>query len=92
MVNCSNRNCNYNFPPDYFIVHSEYEKRKQKQKQKQINEYELYEKILDGLMKMELFCITCCVKQTKIICTNSNIQIKDYSVGYTHKPTLENNL
>jgi len=88
MINCSNRNCNYNFPPDYFTVHSEYKKLQQKQKQKK--EYELYEKILDGLIKMELFCITCCVKQTNIICSNSNIQIKDYSVGYIHKPSLEN--
>ena len=87
MMNCSNRNCNYNFPPDYFIVHSEYEKRKQKQQKK---EYELYEKILDGLIKMELFCITCCIKQTNIICSNSNIQIKDYSVGYIHNYHLEN--
>ena len=80
MLTCSNRNCNYNMAPDYFIVHSKYEKLKQKQ----INKYELYDKIFDGLIKMELFCITCCVKQTNIICRNSNIQIKDYSVGYTH--------
>lgn len=86
MVNCSNRNCNYNMAPDYFIVHSAYEKIKQKRKQ--INEYDIYDKIVDGLIKMELFCITCCVNQTNIICSNSKIQIKDYSVGYTHK--LEN--
>ena len=84
MVNCLNRNCNYNMPPDYFVIHSAYEK----QKQKKINEYDIYDKIVDGLIKMELFCITCCIKQTNIICNNSNIQIKDYSVGYIHK--LEN--
>ena len=71
-------------PPDYFVIHSAYEK----QKQKKINEYDIYDKIVDGLIKMELFCITCCIKQTNIICNNSNIQIKDYSVGYIHK--LEN--
>ena len=86
MVNCANRNCNYNIPPDYFSIHYAYEKIKQKRTQ--IKEYELYDKIVDGLIKMELFCITCCVKQTNIICCNSNIQIKDYSVGYIHK--LEN--
>ena len=86
MVNCSNRNCNYNMPPDYFDVHFKYEKLKLIKKQ--INEYDIYDKIVDGLIKMELFCITCCVKQTNIICSNSNIQIKDYSVGYIHK--LEN--
>jgi len=86
MVNCSNRNCNYNMPPDYFVIHSKYEKLKLIKKQ--INEYDIYDKIVDGLIKMELFCITCCVKQTNIICSNSNIQIKDYSVGYIHK--LEN--
>ena len=85
MVNCANRNCNYNMPPDYFSIHFSYEKLKKKQTQ--INEYELYDKIVDGLIKMELFCITCCIKQTNIICSNSNIQIKDYSIGYTtHKP------
>jgi hypothetical protein len=68
--------------PDYFIVHSEYEKLQQKQKQ--INEYEIYEKILDGLIKTELFCISCCINQTNIICNNSNIPVKNYSVGYTH--------
>jgi len=83
-MKCSNRNCNYNMPPDYFVIHSKYEKLIKKQ----INEYDIYEKILDGLIKMELFCITCCVNQTNIICSNSNIQIKDYSVGYVHK--LEN--
>jgi len=85
MVNCSNRNCNYNMPPDYFVIHYAYEKLKLIKTQ--INEYD---KIVDGLIKMELFCITCCVKQTNIICSNSNIQIKDYSVGYIHK--LENTL
>jgi hypothetical protein len=76
--------------PDYFRVHSNYaeleqnRKQERNQKQKQINQYELYEKILDGLIKMELFCISCCVNQTNIICSNSKIQIKDYSVGYTH--------
>ena len=84
MVNCSNRNCNYNMPPDYFVIHSKYEKLK-----KQINEYDIYDKIVDGLIKMELFCITCCIKQTNIICNNSNIQIKDYSVGYIHNHNLE---
>ena len=68
MVNCSNRNCNYNIPPDYFIVHW------------------AYEKILDSLIKTELFCITCCIKQSTIICSNFNIPTKDYSIGYTHKP------
>ena len=86
MVNCSNRNCNYNMPPDYFVIQSKYEKLKLIKKQ--INEYDIYDKIVDGLIKMELFCITCCIKQTNIICSNSNIQIKDYSVGYIHK--LEN--
>jgi len=90
MVNCANRNCDCNMSPDYFRVHSNYEeleqnrKQERNQKQKQINQYELYEKILDGLIKMELFCISCCVNQTNIICSNSKIQIKDYSVGYTH--------
>ena len=79
MVNCANRNCNYNMPPDYFSIHFAYEKLKKK------HEYELYDKIVDGLIKMELFCITCCIKQTNIICSNSNIQIKDYSIGYVHK-------
>lgn len=82
MLTCSNRNCNINMQPDYFIVHSEYEKLQQKQKQ--INEYEIYEKILDGLIKTELFCISCCINQTNIICNNSNIPVKNYSVGYTH--------
>ena len=86
MVNCSNRNCNYNMAPDYFVIHSKYEKLKLIKKQ--INEYDIYDKIVDSLIKMELFCITCCIKQTNIICSNSNIQIKDYSVGYIHK--LEN--
>ena len=80
MVNCSNRNCNYNMPPDYFVIHSKYEKLIQKQ----INDDDIYNKILDGLIKMELFCITCCVKQTNIICSKSNIPIKNSSVGYTH--------
>ena len=84
MVNCSNRNCNYNMPPDYFDTHFKYEKLTKKQ----INKYDIYDKIVDGLIKMELFCITCCIKQSNIICSNSNIQIKDYSVGYIHK--LEN--
>jgi hypothetical protein len=75
-------------PPDYFINHYAYEKIRQKQTQ--IKEYELYDKIVDGLVKMELFCITCCIKQTNIICSNSNIQIKDYSIGYVHKNTLKN--
>ena len=83
MVNCSNRNCNIDMPPDYFVIHFKYELIKKK-----INEYDIYDKIVDGLIKMELFCITCCVKQTIIICSNSNIKIKDYSVGYIHK--LEN--
>lgn len=26
MVNCSTRNCNCNMPPDYFVIHSNYEK------------------------------------------------------------------
>jgi hypothetical protein len=69
MLNCSNRNCNINMQPDYFIVHSK---------------YEIYEKILNGLMKTELFCITCCVNQTNNICSNSNIPIKNYFVGYIH--------
>jgi hypothetical protein len=66
--------------PDYFIVHSKYEKLKQKQ----INEYEKYEKILDSLIKTELFCISCCVEQTNTISINSKIPIKDYSIGYIH--------
>ena len=82
MINCSNRNCNYNIPPDYFDIHFKYENLKKKQTN------DIYDKILDGLIHMELFCITCCVKQTNIICSNSNIQIKDYSIGYIHK--LEN--
>lgn len=84
MVNCSNRNCDYNMPPDYFVIHSKYEKLKKNK----INDYDVYDKIVDSLIKMELFCITCCINQTNIICSNSNIQIKDYSVGYIHK--LEN--
>jgi hypothetical protein len=86
MVNCSNRNCNYNFPPDYFIVYSKWKKRCQKEvnEVKEVNNYEEYEKILDGLIKIELFCITCCINQTIIICNNSNIPIKKY-LGYIHK-------
>ena len=84
MVNCSNRNCNYNMPPDYFTVHWAYEKIKLHRNQ--INEYDKYEKILDSLIKTELFCITCCIKQSTIICSNFNIPKKDYSIGYTHKP------
>ena len=83
MVNCSNRNCNYNMPPDYFRVHSAYEKLQSKQ----INDYDKYEKILDSLIKTELFCITCCITQTTIICSNCNIPKKNYSIGYTHKPS-----
>lgn len=30
---------------------------------KQINKYEFYEKILNGLIKTELFCIRCCIKK-----------------------------
>jgi hypothetical protein len=71
-------------PPDYFVIHSKYEKLKKNK----INDYDVYDKIVDSLIKMELFCITCCINQTNIICSNSNIQIKDYSVGYIHK--LEN--
>jgi hypothetical protein len=85
MVNCSNRNCNYNIPPDYFINHYAYEKIKLYSKQINENEYK-YEKILDSLIKTELCCITCCVKQTTIICNNFNIPKKNYSIGYTHKP------
>ena len=80
MVNCSNRNCNYDIPPDYFIVHYAYEKIKFKN-----SECDKYEKILDSLIKTELFCITCCVKQSDIICSNCIIPQKNYSVGYTHK-------
>jgi hypothetical protein len=68
-------------PPDYFVIHSKYEKLIKKK----INDYDIYDKIVDGLINMEIFCITCCIKQTNIICINSNIQIKDYSVGYIHK-------
>jgi hypothetical protein len=81
MEKCSNRNCDYYFPKDYFITHLKYEKLYPKQK----NEYEKYEKILDSLIKTELFCISCCIKQTRIICNNFNITINNYSVGYTHK-------
>ena len=81
-MNCANRNCNINLPPDYFIVHSAYEKLKPIQ----INEYDKYEKILDSLIKTELFCITCCINQSTIICGNCIIPIKNYSIGYTHKP------
>jgi len=81
MENCSNRYCNYYFPKDYFITYSKYEEIRPKQ----INEYEKYEKILDGLMKTELFCLSCSIKQTDIICNNFNIPKKNYSVGYTHK-------
>ena len=72
--------------PDYFIVHSAYEKLKTypKKKEYERNEYEKYEKIFDAFITTELFCITCCVKHTEIICSNSNIPIKNYSVGYTH--------
>jgi hypothetical protein len=77
MVNCSNRNCNKNMPPDYFIVHWAYEKTKLHQN------HDTYEKILDSLIKTELFCITCCIKQSTIICSNFNIPKKDYSIGYT---------
>lgn len=80
MLNCSNRNCNINMQPDYFIVHSKYETLYPKK----INEYEIYEKILNSLIKTELFCITCCVNQTNNICSNSNIPIKNYFVGYIH--------
>jgi hypothetical protein len=83
MVNCSNRNCNYNIPPDYFINHYAYEKIKLSPKQ--INDYDKYEKILDSLIKTELFCITCCIKQTTIICSNCYIPKKNYSIGYIHK-------
>ena len=84
MVNCSNRNCNYNIPPDYFNVHYTYEKMKFKNYD--YDKYDNYEKILDSLIKTELFCITCCIKQTIIICNNFNIPINNYSIGYTHKP------
>ena len=80
-MNCSNRNCNINLTPDYFTVHWAYEKLRPKQ----INDDEKYEKILDSLIKTELFCITCCIKQTDIICSNFNIPKKDYSIGYTHR-------
>jgi hypothetical protein len=83
MVNCSNRNCNYNIPTDYFINHYAYEKIQLYQNQ--INEYDKYEKILDSLIKRELFCITCCVKQCDIICSKCIIPKKNYSVGYIHK-------
>ena len=83
MKNCSNRNCNYNIPPDYFIVHWAYEKIKFRN---HINEYDKYEKILDSLIKTELFCITCCIKQSTIICSNCNIPKNNYSIGYIHIP------
>ena len=57
MVKCSNSNCNYNMPTDYFDVHFKYEILTQKQ----INDHDIYDKIVDGLIKIELFCITCCV-------------------------------
>jgi hypothetical protein len=66
-------------PPYYFVILSLSEKLKQR------NDYGIYEKILDGLIKMEVFCITCCLNQTNIICSNSNIVIKDYSLGYNEK-------
>lgn len=78
MDKCSNRNCDYYFPKDYFIIYSKYEKLRPIQMDK-------YEKILDGLMKTELFCLTCSIKQTNIICNNFNISIKNYSIGYIHK-------
>jgi len=82
MVTCSNCNCNYIMSPDYFIVHAAYEKIKPTHIKK---DYEKYEKILESLIKTELFCITCCVKNTIIICNNSNIPIREYSVGYSHQ-------
>lgn len=78
MDKCSNRNCDYYFPKNYFITYSKYEKLRPIQMDK-------YEKILDGLMKTELFCLTCSIKQTNIICNNFNIPIKNYSIGYIHK-------
>jgi len=86
MVNCSNRNCNYIIPPDYFNVHWAYEKIKFHPNQKNENKYDKYEKILDSLIKTELFCITCSIIQSNIICNNCNIPKKDYSIGYTHNP------
>ena len=83
MVNCSNRNCNIMMAPDYFIVHNAYEKLPSKPINKN-EKYEKYEKILDGFIKMELFCITCCMNFTDIICNNSIIEKKNYSIGYTH--------
>jgi hypothetical protein len=77
---CSN--CKIIMPPDYFIVHLKYEELKLKQKQ--IIQYEIYEKILDGLIKTELFCITCCIRHTNNICSSSKIPIKEYCIGYTH--------
>ena len=73
MTNCSNHSCNYNIAPDYFISYSKYKKTHQKK----INEYEKYEKILDALIKTELFCIKCCVQNTILICNNSNIPMKN---------------
>ena len=86
MVNCSNRNCNYNIPPDYFKVHWAYEKIKLCPNKINENENDKYDKIVDSLIKTELFCITCCITQSNIICNNFNIPKKDYSIGYTHKP------
>jgi len=63
--------------PDYFRIHLSQDK-------KNINNKTNYEKILDGFIKMELFCISCCINHTNIICSNSNIHLKEYFVGYNH--------
>jgi hypothetical protein len=67
--------------PDYFIIYSYYEKLYPKH----TKGYEKYDKILESLLKTDLFCVTCCITYTDNICSNSNIPKKNFSVGYTDK-------
>ena len=79
MVKCSNSKCKYELPPNYFTVYLGPDLKLTKSSSPQ---YEKYDKILECVMKTELFCINCSMKHTNVIFTNSNITKRDYFSGY----------
>ena len=79
MGNCLN--CHIFLTPDYFRSHFYFVKFNPTPViENNINKN--YEKILDSLISTELFCIGCCIKHSNTICTNSNIPLRDFFVGY----------
>ena len=72
---CANDDCKYLIAPNYFELNKYC--RKNNIAKRYVGIYENYDKILDRLIDLNLYCVTCCVKSTFAICHVYDVPIPD---------------